>query len=177
MQDKFPDARNEGYNIDSKPIFLLVRDSGKGGKESEVIVMTAKMHVVAERPAVNSRTGRRQVNLRVDSWRAEGHSKLLNTPIIMELAGREQKLDEDNESLRSTVVSRSSGADFPAYLTFNMAYTVSAPGLNFRTEGVLRSTASGIITEFPPPADAIFEIRGKDLTVGGIDLGSLACAC
>lgn len=176
-QTQFPAARSDGYDISSKPIFLLTRTNKNGKKESEVLVMDAKMHVFADSPLMNRKTGRRQVDLVIRSWKAVGHSKLLDTEIVMELDNSEQKTDESNEVLRSTVVAKTSDADFPAHLSFNMAYRISAPALGYKSEGILRSTATGTITEFPPPSNARFEISGKEITAAGIDIDSLLCAC
>jgi hypothetical protein len=176
-QTQFPNTKAAGYDIESQPIFLLTRTNAKGQKESEVLVLNAKMHVITDAPRMNNKTGRNQIDLVIESWRAEGHSRLLNSPIVMELDNAQQKSDETSDATRSTVVAKSSDADFPAQLTFNMAYTVSVSGVAYKSAGTLRGTASGAISEFPPPANARFDISGKQISVGGIDVDSLMCAC
>lgn len=177
IQASFPQSKQGGYDIDSKPVFLLVGHDAQGNKWSEVIVMEASMHVTAEDPDLNQKTGRRQVNLTVDSWKAQGYSKRLQSDVVMQLEMVQQKTDEGSDDLRSVVVAKSSQADFPAELTFNMAYTIEVPGVGFKTPAVLKSTASGTITQFPPALEDQFEIGGKQISVAGVDVHSLMCAC
>lgn len=173
----FPQQKSAGYDIASKPVFLLSRRDAKGNVETEVLVMSAQMHVVTDNPETNKSSGRRQVNFNVESWRAEGDSRLLGTRLVMELDTTKQKGDESDDRLRSFVVAKTSASDFPAEMNFNLAYTVSAPTLDFKSDGVLRSTASGTITAFPPPADTKFRISGKEISAAGVDIDSLLCAC
>jgi hypothetical protein len=177
VDQSFPKASSEGYDIRSKPIFMLTRRGENGEAETEVVVMEAEMHVTTEAPQKNENTGRQQVDLTVDRWVARGHSRLLGTEIVMELDSSEQKSDEGSEALRSTVIAKGRDGDFPAQLTFNMAYTISAPALGYKSSKTLRSTAAGPIRAFPPPSDSRFEITGKELSIADIDIDPIMCAC
>jgi hypothetical protein len=152
------------YEVKSHPIFSLVR-----GDDVEILVLDATLHIRTA-DARASRSGRRQVSIEVTDWVARGHSDLLDSDVTMQLTGTQRG---------SSVAATQVGADFPATLRFNMNYQVEVNGGARRGNviGGLRGTAVGKINAFPPQPTDIFQIRGKDLTIGGITMQSLACAC
>ena len=157
-QPAFPDANDE-FRIRSKPIFLLTYNG-----ETEVVVLDAEM-TVRTAAALTNKRGKRQVDVEVAEWVANGRSELLNQDISLRLEG---------DQPRSLVTARTFDQDFPANLRFRMNWAVEAGGN--RIDG-LESQAVGTINSFPPRPNDRFEMVGKDVQVAGVTLEGLMCAC
>ncbi len=154
----FPKAGR--FQIKSNPIFLV-----KKGRDTEIVVFDAVMKIRTAAPK-RTQKGSRRVAIEVDSWKARAQSKLLG-PVGFNIKPK-------TKGRGSVLARRGQRGDFPATLRFTMDWEAST---KMGTVTGLSGVAIGKINSFPPKSDDLFEIRGKEISVGRIKIIPIVCAC
>ena len=94
-----------------------------GGKTTETVTLSGSMLIQRDEPWTNPKTGRREIQFRVQSWAATGWSEVLSSAVSYVLTPEE-------EQPLSTIEAEQDDGDFPASFNFNVMFDVR---VNHRT--------------------------------------------